>query len=442
MTVHPSPAILLVVDMCSFSELTNPAQLAARKRLYDLLATAFAAGGVEWNQCVREDRGDGVLVIVPTDVPKAVVLDSVLTKISEAVEAAPRLDSGWSIRLRMAVHAADIHRDANGFASAELNFVFRLCDAPALRDAMKATERRCAILVSDHLFQTVVRHRYDNLDPSAYHQVTVSVKETSATGWLSIPGDDTAARAVAAKHSEPARRAGAGAGMQVEAGRDITMQGSIMAAGNVNTGVTIGGNNDGPVTVAGRDIVQNIKNFRRNNPKWFAVIVFLLVSVPTAVGGYLAFGETPGASTSQENQDFPGTTASPFSEFPAPTTTQPIAVTTTTPAPTTTTTQATTAGLRDPGILVGSWTSSDNTGVKTFGASGDRCEGFFYNGGQPLDIGGPMYCLLSSQPDSLNRYTLQVTQKPNQATYKVGFDSTDQATVYDGGKVLYRLTRF
>ncbi|TDO15165.1 hypothetical protein EV580_3307 [Mycobacterium sp. BK086] len=94
------------------------------------------------------------------------------------------------------------------------------------------------------------------------------------------------------------------------------------------------------------------------------------------------------------------------------------------------------------GSLFGTWESSDNTGTKRFNSDG-RCDGFFYNGGKPLDIGGPMECAISSKPDSAGRYKLVVTQGPNKATYSVQFSGDDAATVYaKDGTRLYDLTRF
>ncbi|MEU0162242.1 hypothetical protein ABZ154_26255 [Streptomyces sp. NPDC006261] len=91
--------------------------------------------------------------------------------------------------------------------------------------------------------------------------------------------------------------------------------------------------------------------------------------------------------------------------------------------------------------LAGSWTSSDDTGIKTFGDDG-QCTGFYYNNGKPLDIGGPMRCSLSTQPDEAGQHTLTVVQSPNEAAYKVRFDGTDHALVYSStGRKLYELNR-
>jgi hypothetical protein len=95
----------------------------------------------------------------------------------------------------------------------------------------------------------------------------------------------------------------------------------------------------------------------------------------------------------------------------------------------------------DSTAIVGTWTASDGTGIKTMG-SNNQCAGFYYANGTPLDIGGPMSCAISSKPDAQNRYSLTVTQSPNKNTYKIQFDTVDQATVYSStGQRLYAITR-
>ncbi|MDX6260250.1 MAG: hypothetical protein QOH84_1938 [Kribbellaceae bacterium] len=96
----------------------------------------------------------------------------------------------------------------------------------------------------------------------------------------------------------------------------------------------------------------------------------------------------------------------------------------------------------DASTVVGNWTASDGTGNKSFSSSG-QCDGVFYDQRKPLDIGGPMSCALSEKPDSNGLYTLRVTQSMNKATFKLRFDSTDHATVFDSaGRKLYELERF
>ncbi|MGV0791158.1 hypothetical protein [Mycolicibacterium sp. XJ1819] len=94
-----------------------------------------------------------------------------------------------------------------------------------------------------------------------------------------------------------------------------------------------------------------------------------------------------------------------------------------------------------PQSISGTWTTSDGETI-TFSDDGP-CEDAFYASGKPLDIGGPMTCHLSSNPDSSGRYQLIVRQEPNKATYLVEFTGADTASVYTRkGELIYTMTRF
>lgn len=95
------------------------------------------------------------------------------------------------------------------------------------------------------------------------------------------------------------------------------------------------------------------------------------------------------------------------------------------------------AGCSSQASIDGVWSASDGS-IKTISSNG-ACTGMYYNGGQPLDIGGPMSCALSSgQTDGY--YTLVVTQPPNQASYQVEFNG-DTMTLLNGGVEIVVLTR-
>lgn len=94
-----------------------------------------------------------------------------------------------------------------------------------------------------------------------------------------------------------------------------------------------------------------------------------------------------------------------------------------------------------PPSLAGNWQADDGTGMKVINSSG-ACSGMYYSGGEPLDIGGPMSCSLSSEEGSNGRYSLVVTQSMNQAIMSVSFNGDDEATVYDSfGNRLFSMTR-
>ena len=179
----------MVVDVERFGDpgRTDLDQLAVRDGLYKALIQAFEGSGIEWDGCVSEDRGDGALILVPAEVPKAFLVTSLPGKLAGAVSAhnAGRSRPG-QMRLRVALHAGEVYRDAYGVSGSAVNHAFRLAEAPALRSALAASPGTLAVIVSDWLFDEVVRH-IPAAEPDSYRKVQVAVKETTAAGWIRIP---------------------------------------------------------------------------------------------------------------------------------------------------------------------------------------------------------------------------------------------------------------
>ena len=179
---------ILVVDVEGFGDpaRTSLDQLAIREGLYRALAQAFAEGGIGWDSCVSEDRGDGALILVPSEVPKALLVTGLPGLLAAAVSAH---NTGCGMlermRLRMALHAGEVYRDAHGVAGAAVNHAFRLAEAPELRSALAVSPGVLALIVSDWFFGEVVRHD-PAAGPGSYRRVNVIVKETAATGWIRL----------------------------------------------------------------------------------------------------------------------------------------------------------------------------------------------------------------------------------------------------------------
>ena len=151
------------------------------------LAEAFAESGIGWDSCVSEDRGDGALILVPPEVPKTRLVTGLPGMLAAAVTGHNRGSSvPERMRLRVALHAGEVYRDAHGVAGAAVNHAFRLAEAPALRSALAASPGVLALIVSDWFFTEVVRHDPAAV-PGSYRRVEVSVKETAATGWIRVP---------------------------------------------------------------------------------------------------------------------------------------------------------------------------------------------------------------------------------------------------------------
>ena len=152
---------ILIVDVESFGDpaRTNAHQLAVRDTMYKALRRSFARARVSWADCVKEDRGDGALVLIPPAVPKSRLVAGLPAWLAGSLA---RHNAGCPqeqrIRLRMALHAGEVHQDAHGYAGASINLAFRLIEAPAAKMALHDSSAVLALIVSEWFYDEVVRH--------------------------------------------------------------------------------------------------------------------------------------------------------------------------------------------------------------------------------------------------------------------------------------------
>ncbi|RSN61373.1 SARP family transcriptional regulator [Amycolatopsis sp. WAC 04182] len=188
---QPGHRILLLLDVEGFGSAErrrNPVQEAVRDGLYQVLRWALNAANISWEDCYHEDRGDGVLVLIAPQVPKAPFVESLPQMLIKALlqynESAARPEE--RIRLRMALHAGEIKHDTQGVTGPSIIRAFRLIEAPALKTSLAQSPGVLAFIVSDWFFEEVVQNSSID-DPSRYQPVTVKVKETNTRAWICLP---------------------------------------------------------------------------------------------------------------------------------------------------------------------------------------------------------------------------------------------------------------
>ena len=226
----PTHATLLVADVERFSSRDGTEQMRTREAMYDEFQDAFTEQS--WAACVHEDRGDGLLVVIPQQIPKAAVLGEILPRLETALGRRRRGDP--LLRMRIAVHAGDVSFDEHGIGGHAVNRTFRLCDSDPLRRAIAAARSDLAVIVSEVIHEDVVRGGYAGIAPQAFHSVDVRVKETAVRAWLHVPGDPEAARRIADEPrsgpSSPSRDAETG-GVSLSASGDLSLGSRNMIAG-------------------------------------------------------------------------------------------------------------------------------------------------------------------------------------------------------------------
>ena len=178
---EPVTRTFLVVDIEKSSDRENEELPVLRRALYSMLHKARENAGLLDGKCVTEDRGDGVLLIADAGVLE--VTPMAQTLVDELARYNATIESETWLRLRIAVHCGFVHRDARGWSSEELTRTFRVCDLPEAKTTLGAAHRAQAIvIVSDHVYRTVVKHGYGKLPREKFGELK------SGVAWAWVPG--------------------------------------------------------------------------------------------------------------------------------------------------------------------------------------------------------------------------------------------------------------
>jgi hypothetical protein len=135
-----------------------------------------------------EDRGDGLLMVIPPSIPTAEVIEHLHAGLPAALEEHNRTHPDSArIQLRVAVNVGPVTSDDIGISGEAIIVAARLVEAPPFKEAMDETRANLGIIASTFIYETVVRHHPHMV---GYSQVRVDVKESSILGWLKLFGEN------------------------------------------------------------------------------------------------------------------------------------------------------------------------------------------------------------------------------------------------------------
>lgn len=200
MSTQPVYRMVLAVDVENSTARSNWAKGLLRHFLYDLVAEALALSGIEvGHHDPFIDRGDGLLVLLyPSDqVPKTLLLGATIPTLSHLVRRHNARYPAVPIRLRVVLHAGEVHYDQRAPYGETLDVAFRLLDAAAVKEALRRTTAPLVLVISGEIYRSVVRHGYPGIDPMAFRpMVHLWVAEAWQFGWVHVPEGRWTARPV------------------------------------------------------------------------------------------------------------------------------------------------------------------------------------------------------------------------------------------------------
>lgn len=210
----------------------NASSVELRDVLFSCLESAFEASGIEWAACERKDTGDGMTVLVPGRFPKRALLHPLLGTLAALLRRHNRESrAATTIRLRIAIHDADVLVSDGGVTGRPLVLLARLLDAEPLRKALAAAPHTATVaaLISDRVHEDVVAQGDPDIDPDLYSPVKVRVKETETTAWLHVPGHPgVAAQAPGVPSGERPAPGPPSGGVQFNGSGDVRIGGSVI----------------------------------------------------------------------------------------------------------------------------------------------------------------------------------------------------------------------
>jgi CRP-like cAMP-binding protein len=178
---------ILLFDIAAFGAHTRTEddRRVVRRVMYAAVRGSCERAGVPWSECHREDRGDGILLVLPPTTPTGLVVDPMLTYLAAELRTHNRrAGDGVRLQLRMALHVGPVRSDEDGVTGDAIIYTARLLAAPGLKRQFREAAADVGFITSDFVYDTFIRHGLAGIDPTEYRRVTFRAKETYVKAWI------------------------------------------------------------------------------------------------------------------------------------------------------------------------------------------------------------------------------------------------------------------
>ena len=191
----PRRRVIVALDIERSTSRPDPVKAELRTVLYELFGAALRSAGVSPRRRDRfTDRGDGLLALFdPAD--QALLFDVVIPVFSQLLAS---YNAGFAhpggrdrqLRVRVVMHAGNVHDDDNGYFGEALDIAFRLLDAPRVKAALGEAPGSLSLVVSGDVYHSVAPHGSGGTGYTASgHLVTAQVAGHEYQGWIHIPAE-------------------------------------------------------------------------------------------------------------------------------------------------------------------------------------------------------------------------------------------------------------
>jgi CRP-like cAMP-binding protein len=176
---------ILFTDVVAFGSPTRNDQdrRMIREALYGM--TNMMLRGI--GDARSEDRGDGLLTVVPPGVPTAEIMERLVKELPSALARHnTTFRDSARFQLRAAINVGPVTTDAMGVSGEAIIIAARLVEAPSFKEAMARTHANVGIIASRFVYDAVIKHSPNSIDAAGYSQVQVSLKGFATPAWIKL----------------------------------------------------------------------------------------------------------------------------------------------------------------------------------------------------------------------------------------------------------------
>ncbi|MFD4724944.1 hypothetical protein ACFWNW_07650 [Streptomyces seoulensis] len=181
----------MAADVEKYSRLDTPSQEGFQADLVQVLEDAAVLSGLDRTSWERQPQGDQEFAVLPVETQEPLVLGAFVRNLAVRLgERNANCTEEERMRLRLAIDFGVARTAALGYSGPAPVSVARYLNAPQLKRVLASLgSTDLAVIISDRLYQDVVRLRGEGegLDPSRYVSVHILEKEFSGYGWIHVP---------------------------------------------------------------------------------------------------------------------------------------------------------------------------------------------------------------------------------------------------------------
>jgi hypothetical protein len=192
MATQPSIYSILVIDAEGFYPRDRPTQDWLQRETFEVVrSAAHSVGTLDWDGWLTTNPSWGTLMLIPPSVPPDRLVGSFVDALDEHLaRRASWVIAENKVRLRVALHQGPVELDEHFWQGEAVLLACRLVNARPLHDALKAArDAHAALIVSDEIYQSAIRHQHGAKKTRKYVAVLIDANRPPHTkGWITVPG--------------------------------------------------------------------------------------------------------------------------------------------------------------------------------------------------------------------------------------------------------------